>query len=113
MKKLVALVITLVFVLGLVGCNRGGMQYYFSAKVIEIHDEYLLLEVFDIGNSNTSEGAIFEVSTDVVSTAGCPEFVVDEYARVVMARNVEDDATDRLKALAIYQMDENGKVIIN
>lgn len=113
-EKMIILIMTFICVLGLVGCSRfqrEGIQYFFSANVIEVHEEYLLLEVFDTGNSNTSEGAIFEVSTDVVSAAGCPEFVVEEYARVVMARDIEDDTTGRLKALAIYKMDENGEVI--
>lgn len=114
MKKLIILIMTLICVLGLEGCGRfqrEGVQYFFSANVIEVHEEYLLLEVSDAGNSNTSEETIFEVSTDVVTAAGCPEFVVDEYARVVMARDIEDDTTDRLKALAIYKMDENGEVL--
>lgn len=113
-EKMIILIMTFICVLGLVGCSRfqrEGIQYFFSANVIEVHEEYLVLEVFDTGNSNTSEGAIFEVSTDVVSAAGCPEFVVEEYARVVMARDIEDDTTGRLKALAIYKMDENGEVI--
>ena len=93
MKKLIALVLALVCVLGLVGCNQNGelqqgdnnMQYFFTAKVIEVDEEYLLLEVFDIGNTNMSDGATVEVSTEVVAAKGCPEFVVDEYARVLLA----------------------------
>ena len=94
MKKLIALVLALVCVLSLVGCNQkedlqqGGkkMQYFFTAKVVEIHEEYLLLEVFDIGNTNLSDRATVEVSTEVVAAAGCPEFVVDECVRVFLAR---------------------------
>ena len=29
-----------------------NMQYFFTAKVIEVDEEYLLLEVFDVGNTN-------------------------------------------------------------
>lgn len=116
MKKSAAFVLAFICVLGLIGCNQSdelqqgdnNMQYFFAAKVLEVHEEYLLLEVFDTGNTNLSEGTEVEVSTDVVSADGCPEFVVNEYARVRMARNTDDDSTGRLEALSIYKTDETG-----
>ncbi len=119
MRKYIAFVLALVCVLGLVGCNQkedlqqgdNNMQYFFTAKVIEVDKEYLLLEVFDIGNTNLSDGATVEVSTEVVAAKGCPEFVVDECARVLLARNTDDNHSDRLEALSIYKTDETGKVI--
>lgn len=119
MRKYIAFVLALVYVLGLVGCGqkedlKGGdyaMQYFFCAKVVEVHEEYLLLEVFDTGNTNISEGDTVEVSTDVVSADGCPEFVVDEFARVLMGRNTDSNSTGRLEALSIYKTDETGKRI--
>ncbi len=94
------------------GLQQGdyNMQYFFDAKVIETHEEYLLLEVIDTGNTNLSEGAKVEVSTDVAA-AGCPEFVADEFARVLMARNKDDNSPGRLEALSIYKIDETGKPI--
>ncbi len=86
----------------------NNMQYFFGGKVIAVDDAYLILEVFDTGNSNLSEGAKVEVSTDVVSVKGCPDFVVDEYAKVLMARNTEDNPPGRLEALSIYKTDETG-----
>lgn len=83
-------------------------QYFFSGKVVTVDETYLILEVFDTGNSNLSEGAKVEVSTDVVSVKGCPEFTVGEYAKVLMARNTEDNPPGRLEALSIYEVDENG-----
>ena len=122
MKKFIALVLAMVCVLGLVGCNLkeelqqgdNNMQYFFTAKVIEVKEEYLLLEIFDIGNCNILEGDLVEVSTDVVSASGCPEFLVDECARVVMAWNIDENKVnvlERIKALAIYKTDETGMVI--
>lgn len=115
MKKLMALVLALVCVFGLVGCGQQeglqqgeNVQYFFTAKVVEVQEDYLMLEVFDTGNSNLSEGATVEVSTNVVSADGCPKFVVDECARVLMARNTEDNPTERLEALSIYKTDETG-----
>ena len=117
MKKLIALFIALAGVVTLSACSNqeqqedNNVQYYFSAQVIEVDEEYLLLEVFDVGNSNLSEGATVEVSTDVVSADGCPLFVVDEYARVLMARNTDDVPPGRLEALSIYKTDETGMSI--
>lgn len=119
MKKYMAFVFALVCALGLAGCGQqeelqqgdGGIQYFFTAKVIEVDETYLLLEVFDIGNTNLSEGTEVEVSTDVVAAKGCPEFVIDECVRVLMARNTDDNPSGRLEALSIYKTDETGKVI--
>lgn len=119
MKKYILLVLALVCVAGLVACGQqedlqqgdGGMQYFFTAKVIEVDETYLLLEVFDIGNTNLTEGTEVEVSTEVVAAKGCPEFVVDECARVLMARNTDDNPSGRLEALPIYKTDEMRKVI--
>ena len=115
MKKLIALILICVCVLGLVGCGQqedlqqgDNVQYFFTAKVVEVQDGYLLLEVFDTGNTNLSEGVSVEVSTDVVSASGCPDFVVDECARVLMVRNIEDGSAEQLKALSIYKTDETG-----
>lgn len=119
MKRIIPLALALICVFGMLGCNQkedlqqGGnnMQYFFTAKVIGVYEEYLLLEVFDTGNSNLSEGAMVEVSTDVVSADGCPEFVADECARVLMTRNTGDNPPGRLEALSIYKTDETGMVI--
>lgn len=62
------------------------MQYFFTAKVVAVQEDYLTLEVFDTGNSSLSKGATVAVSTDVASAGGCPGFVVDERARVLMAK---------------------------
>lgn len=114
MKKFIALFIAITCVCCLFGCGKqeqqgdNNMQYFFGGKVIEAEEDYLLLGVFDTGNSNLSEGAKVEVSTDVVAAKGCPDFVVDEYAKVLMARNTEDNPPGRLEALSIYKIDETG-----
>ena len=114
MKKYAALFLAVTCMLCLFGCGKqeqqgdNNMQYFFGGKVTAVEDEYLILEVFDTGNSNLSEGVKVEVSTDVISAKGCPDFVVDEYAKVLMARNTGDDPQERLEALSIYKTDETG-----
>lgn len=119
MKKLITLILAAICASSLIGCSRQeglqqgdhNAQYFFTAKVIEVHEEYLLLEVFDTGNSNLSDGAVVEVSTDVVAASGCPAFVADEWARVLMAWNADDTPSQRLAALSIYKTDETGMII--
>lgn len=117
MKKYIVFALTITFIFCLFGCGRqeqqgdNNMQYFFSGKIIAVDEAYLILEVSDIGNSNLSEGAKVEVSTEVVAAKGCPAFNVDEYARVLLARNPEDNPPGRLEALDIYKLDENGSPI--
>ena len=87
------------------------VQYFFTAKVVECHKDYLLLNVSDACNSNISKNTIVKVSTDVVAAGGCPEFEPNEYARVVMTNNAEINQQKPIEALSIYKMDENGNVV--
>ena len=56
MKKLMALILSLTFVLGLVGCNKNSMNYIIENKpsvtgvVEEVHDDYVIMY------SETAEG---------------------------------------------------------
>ena len=81
------------------------VQYYFTAKVVEVHKDYLLLNVSDAGNSKILKDAIVKVSTNVVAAGGCPEFKPDEYARVVMASDADISQQKPIEALSIYKMD--------
>lgn len=91
MRKYITLVFALVCALYCSGCGQTEdrkqgdyqMEYFFGARVIEAHEEYLLLEVFDTGNTRLSESAAVEVSTDTASAYDCPKFAADEFARVL------------------------------
>ena len=119
MKRWIVLILVMACT-ALVGCRQSepedlqqgdnGIQYFFSGEVTETDDEFLRIEVNDIGNSNLSEGDTVEVSTDVVAADGCPEFTVGEYARVLLTRNIEDSVA-RLEALSIYKIDETGAIL--
>ena len=87
------------------------MQYFFSGKVMEAGEEYLLIEVNDIGNTNLSMDEKVEVSTDVVAADGCSDIAVGEYAKVLMAKNADAGSAGRLEALSIYEVDENGGIV--
>ena len=119
MKRWIVLVLVMTCT-ALAGCGRleseemrqgdNGMQYFFAGTITEVKEEYLQIEVNDIGNCSLSEGDFVEVSTDVVAAAGCPEFTVGEYARVLLAHKIEEyDA--RLEALSVYKIDETGGIL--
>ena len=84
MKKYIVFALTITFIFCLFGCGRqeqqgdNNMQYFFSGKVIAVDEAYLVLEVFDTGNSTLSEGVKVEVSTEIVAAKGCPAFNVDD-----------------------------------
>ncbi len=113
MKQLLALCLVLVLVLSFAGCAQEKGQTFFTAEVMQVHAEYLLLEVRDPGSSNLSHGARVEVSTAVVSADGCPGFVPKEYARILLAKNPDHSPPGRLEALAIYKTDETGMVTVD
>lgn len=117
MKKIVVITLALLGLLALAACNHqiqqgdSNMQYFFSGKIVEVEKEYLRIEVNDIGNTGLSEGATIEVSTDIEAADGCPDFVIGEYAKVLLAKNVTNDSLEQLKALSIYEVDETGTVV--
>ena len=111
MKRWVMIILAVVCT-ALTGCERSASeventQYVFSGEVIEAEEEYLRIEVHDAGNSSLSNGTVIEVSTDVVATDGCPEFMAGEYARVLLAYDAEDPAL-RLEALSVSKVDATG-----
>ena len=119
MKRIAAVMLALLCLLELTGCRQEqkqgdtGMQYFFSGKVTEVEENYLHIQVNDVGNTELSDGAEVEVSTEVVSDGNCPAFLVGEYARVLMARNAEGEPVDRLAALSIYKVDETGAIVVD
>lgn len=119
MKKLTALVLSLVLALPLSGCGQTEekqqgdykVQYFFSGKVVETAEEYLLIEVNDTGNSSLSDGDEVEVSTQVVSAEGCPALEAGEYAKVLLEKNTDGNPSGRLETVSIYEIDETGRSI--
>ena len=111
MKRWVMIVLAVVCT-ALTGCERSASeventQYVFSGEVIEAEEKYLRIEVHDAGNNSLSKGTVIEVSTDVVATDGCPEFMAGEYARVLLAYDAEDPVL-RLEALSVSKVDATG-----
>ena len=117
MKKLIALVLALICVLGLVGCSHkqqdedNNGQDYFNATILEIHDTYILVYCLDVTSGAVSSGTEAKVSTEVVAAKGVPELSVGDNIRVVFTGVKEKDPVSFDTVFAIYLLDENGEVI--
>lgn len=92
---------------------NGYGENLFIAKILEVNDTYLLVEVTDSGNSGISVGAEVDVTTNIEN---CPDFEVGEYARVVFNGEVmEKDPLALGTVFALSKFDitdtEEGKQI--
>jgi len=87
-------------------------EYFFTARITEVHDNYLLVEVTDGGNSHISVGSPVTVTKNVTSADGCPSLTVGEYARVVFDGTVMEKYPPSLGTVyRIYKTDASGKSI--
>ncbi len=81
MKKMIALILALVCVLGLVGCNNRSMKYIIehepniSGLVEEIHDNYIIIYIKTEGYPN---GADCKVSLDVENKDSMNHFSIGD-----------------------------------
>lgn len=117
MKKSLALILALIFILSITGCgsDKGGSAdnkaAFFIAKVIEINDSYMLVEVTDKGNCGISDGGRVSVSTDKISglLENDPSFVKDNYIRVEFDGTVMETYPEQLgEIFKIDVVDEKG-----
>ena len=117
MKKSMALVLALICIFGLVGCHsgKGGLadkkEAYFVAKVLEIKDTTMLVEVTDKGNCGVSNGSQVSVSTEKIADllASDPSFVKDNYIRVEFDGTVMETFPEQLgEIFKIDVTDKNG-----
>ena len=104
MKKLIALVLTLVCVLGVVGCNNRSMNYIISNEpsisgvVKEVHSKYIIIY---IENDGYPYGADCEVSLNVENGDGIynPIAIGDE---VTVYYNGDIAESDPLQINTVY-----------
>lgn len=86
MKKWMAFVLILACLLTLGACNikEDEVQLYFIAKVVEVTDTTMLIEVTNTGNSMVEIGSQIHVSTEKIAgvLADDPTTVTDNYVRI-------------------------------
>jgi len=116
MKKFLAILLTFVclLTLGACGAKDDEGQLYFIAKVVELNEETMLIEITDKGNSNLELGTQASVSTEKVAgvTANNPEIVTNNYLRIEFDGTVMETAPVQLGE--IFKIDitnENGESI--
>ena len=111
MKKLIALVLALVCILGLCACNSNKdipfdeTGAFFIAKVVEVKETTMLVEVTYKGNCGVSEGNQVSVSTEKIAGVleNNPTTVTDNYVRVEFDGNIME--TDPLRLGEVFKID--------
>ena len=85
MKKMITIFFVLICVLGLMGCNSqkgthlNETSAFFVAKVTEVNEGHLFVEVTDKGSTSLGEGTTVHVSTNF---DGYTECVVGDCIRI-------------------------------
>ncbi|MCM1087850.1 MAG: hypothetical protein NC419_06810 [Muribaculaceae bacterium] len=112
MKKLFSLILASACILALAGCQGSEKgQNYFNATVLEVHEDYILVECLDVTNGVVSSGEEAEVSTKVISSDGAPELKIGDSIRVVFGATEDTIPIHVGNVFSIYLLDENGNVI--
>lgn len=122
MKKLLSLVMVLVCILALSGCDNEASndssdangQTYFNATVLELNDGSVKVECTQSFDSGISVGEEIFVSTDVVAASGVPELAIGDGIRVVFNGDIMESYPLQIGTVfAVYLLDENGEAILN
>lgn len=90
MKRLIALVLVLICVIALVGCNSDkdisvdGTSPFFIAKVVEIREKTMLVKVTHEGNTGMSVESKVSISTEKIAGVIADDrlSVTDNYLRI-------------------------------
>lgn len=86
-------------------------QEYCNAKVLQIYEDYIVVECLDVTSGLLKEGTKTIVTTDVVSANGVPELKDGDCIRIVY-NGLKRTKPEEMKIVyAIYHLDENGEVV--
>ena len=111
MKRWMAFVLTVVCVLGLVGCHSkldvpfDETRAFFVAKVVEVRGTSLLVKITDKGNCGASEGSEVVASAELIADIldNNPSLVTDNYVRVEFSGEFLE--TYPLQLVKIFKID--------
>lgn len=103
MKKIIALLLTLVCLATLVACNINDEkgQPYFIGKVIEVYEESCLLEVTNNGNQHLASGDVVVVNTNIEN---CPTYAVGDFMRIEFDGTMAESYPPQI--LKVYSIDK-------
>ena len=122
MKKLLSMILILVVVVGLVGCNKEPVgdpptvngQDYFNATVTQVNDKYILVEVTENKSGALAIGTEVSVSRSNISSEKYPELIVGDDIRVVYAGEIlEKDPSGFQQIISVFKLKKDGTVIEN
>ena len=117
MKNLTAIAIVFACILALTGCgshsteeNENG-QNYFNATVLEVYDDYILVECLDVTNGIVTSGEKAKVNTEVVSNDEVPELETGDNVRIVFGATDDSIPLQVGNVFSIHLLDEEGNII--
>ena len=122
MKKLLSMILILVVVGGLVGCDKELVgdtptvngQDYFNATVTQVNDKYILAEVTENKSGALVIGTEVSVSRSNISSEKYPELVVGDDIRVVYVGEIlEKEPPGFQQIISVFKLKEEGTVIEN
>lgn len=86
MKRIMALILTLLCMLTAAGCGetepQEHAQAYFTAKILIVNENNVYVKLTDKGTSGISVGEEFYVTKNVSAQDGCPELAVGDFIKV-------------------------------
>ncbi|MBQ9765895.1 MAG: hypothetical protein IJW18_06835 [Lachnospiraceae bacterium] len=92
---------------------KGAGQDYFNAVILEVYDEYIIVECSEVTSGYVHEGDKAKVSKDVVFSRGIPKLVVGDEVRVLFSGLEETEPLKLKTVFAIYPLDEEGKSVFD
>lgn len=86
-------------------------QEYCNAKVLQIYEDYIVVECLDVTSGLLKTGTKTVVTKDIVSAKGVPELTIGDNIRIVY-NGLKRTKPEEMKIVyAIYHLDENGEII--
>ena len=99
---------SVICLMAMTGCAREAVNPYFQGKVLEIHENSILVEPLE-GEEELKSADRIVVSTDVISVHEVPEMKEGMLIQVVYNGEIaESDPAQINKVFAIYLVDESG-----
>lgn len=104
-------IVFLMCMIFIAGCGNEARESYFNAKVLEVHETYVLVEPFE-GEEELQSADQFSVSTEVKSTNEVPQMEEGTTIRVVYNGDIAESYPAQINTvIAIYLVDEAGELI--
>lgn len=86
-------------------------QEYCNAKVLEVYEDYIVVECLDVTSGLLKTGTKTVVTKDIVSAKGVPKLTIGDNIRIVYSGLKRTEPEEMKIVYAIYHLDEKGEII--